>query len=115
MVATETIDDLKKKSARTVTVDFRAPVRSQPPSIAGVTVRSRSDRRWVLDVSGPLGALLESLSALSVHDLQIEPFRLEDYIAKFYGIDVGGPGSASAEGGGAPTDSSTPRESANRR
>lgn len=88
MVATETIANLKRQSARVVTVEFAAPVGREPAPLSGVTVRTRSDRRWVLEVSGPLGPLLQALSALPVHDLQIEPFRLDDHIAAFYGVDV---------------------------
>jgi ABC-2 type transport system ATP-binding protein len=88
MVASETIATLRKKSARVVTIEFDAPVDSQPPNLPHILLRARSERQWVLEISGALGPLLQVLSALPVRDLQIEPFRLEDYIATFYGIDV---------------------------
>ena len=68
-----------------MTVDFSTGVDAALPVVTGVTVRTRTDRQCVLDVTGPLGPLLQALSALPVHDIQIEPFRLEDYIAGFYG------------------------------
>jgi hypothetical protein len=39
----------------------------------------------VLDVRGPIGSLIASLAGLPVHDLVVDPFRLEDYISQFYG------------------------------
>jgi ABC-2 type transport system ATP-binding protein len=88
MVASETLEDLKRKAPRRVTVDFSIAVGAALPAVAGVTVRTRTDRQAVLEVAGPLGPLLQALSALPVHDIQIDPFRLEDYIAGFYGVDV---------------------------
>jgi ABC-2 type transport system ATP-binding protein len=88
MVAIETIDALKAKAARRVTIDFVTPAAFDLAPLDGVTVRGADDRRWVLDVTGPLGPLLRILSSRDVHDLQIEPFKLEEYIARFYGIDA---------------------------
>jgi ABC-type multidrug transport system ATPase subunit len=89
MVATETIEALRKKAARIVTIDFTRPV-EMLPTVSGATVRSRSDRQVTLEVSGPMGPLLQTLSTLPVHDLRVEAFKLEDYIAGFYGMDVTG-------------------------
>jgi len=87
MVATETIESLKQKAPRTVSVDFVDATR-EPPAMPGIVVRQRTDRRWVLEISGALGPLIQALSSTPVHDLQIEPFRLEDYIARLYGVEV---------------------------
>jgi ABC-2 type transport system ATP-binding protein len=88
MVASEHLEALKKKAARLVTIDFAAPVTAAMPSFTGLTVRSRSETQWVVEIHGPLGPLMQSLSALPVRDLHIEPFRLEEYIARFYGMRV---------------------------
>jgi ABC-2 type transport system ATP-binding protein len=89
MVTTETIESLKQKATRVVTVYFAGDVRSGDlPPLHGVVSRNRSARQWTLEVSEPLGPLLQALAVLPVHDVHIEPFRLEDYIAGFYGIDV---------------------------
>jgi ABC-2 type transport system ATP-binding protein len=88
MVATETIESLRQRSTRRVTLDFRIPVSATPISVPGAIPISQSDRQWVFDVSGPLGPLLQAVAALPVADLQIEPFKLEDYIASFYGVRV---------------------------
>jgi ABC-2 type transport system ATP-binding protein len=84
LVASGTIADLKRDAARRVTVEFREPVNGMLPSIPGVEFLNRSDRRWVLAMRGPTGPLVESLSNLPVHDLEIEPFKLEDYVARHY-------------------------------
>jgi ABC-2 type transport system ATP-binding protein len=87
MVATETMEALRQKAARIVTIDFARAVDGFP-TIAGAIVRSRSDRQVIVEVSGPLGPLMQALSTLPVHDLRIEAFKLEDYIAGFYGMNV---------------------------
>ena len=84
MVASGTIEELKHDATRRVTVAFREPVTCTPPSLKGVTLRTSSPRQWVLEVKGPLGPILQDLSAYPVHDLEIEPFKLEDYVVQHY-------------------------------
>ena len=88
MVASESMEALKRISARLVTIDFSAPHASEVPSLPGLTVRSQSELQWIVEVEGPLGPLVHTLSAMPVRDVQIEPFRLEEYIARFYGMQV---------------------------
>jgi len=67
IVTLGTIEDLKRTAARRVTVTFAdgtAPL--------------------VTDVRGPLGPLLTSLNGRPIHDVTVEPFKLEDYLARFY-------------------------------
>jgi ABC-2 type transport system ATP-binding protein len=87
MVASETMEALRRQSARAVTVVFTEPV-GEPPPLAGATWRVRADRRWIGEVAGPLGPLLRALATLPVGDLQMDPFRLEDYILGLYGVDL---------------------------
>jgi hypothetical protein len=54
-------------------------------TLAGVTVRRAAATEWILEVRGPVGPLVEALAGLPVHDLVVDPFRLEDYISQFYG------------------------------
>jgi ABC-2 type transport system ATP-binding protein len=68
MVATSTIEEIRRHARRRVTVTFAD---GQPPQI--------------VEVEGPLGPLLASFNGRPVHDISVEPFRLEDYIAQFYG------------------------------
>ncbi|HEX9367391.1 MAG TPA: ABC transporter ATP-binding protein [Vicinamibacterales bacterium] len=84
LVTTGTIEDIKRDATRRVTVSFSVPV-PVPAIITGVTPRSATATMWVLDVRGPIGPLVASLAGLPVHDLVVEPFRLEDYLSQFYG------------------------------
>jgi ABC-2 type transport system ATP-binding protein len=67
IVTSGTIADLKRTATRRVTVTFAD---GSPP--------------LVTDVRGPLGPLLAELRGRAIHDLSVEPFRLEDYVARFY-------------------------------
>jgi ABC-2 type transport system ATP-binding protein len=71
LVASGTIDDIKRDATRRVTITFGD---GSPP--------------LVTDVRGPLGPLLASLDGRPIHDVAVEPFRLEDYVARFYGDDA---------------------------
>jgi len=89
LVTTGTIEDIKRDATRRVTVIFCRPVTAPERTPPGVAVTAASAAEWVLDVRGPLGPLLEFLAGQPVRDLKVEPFRLEDYIARFYGEAVG--------------------------
>jgi ABC-2 type transport system ATP-binding protein len=84
MIATGTIDDLKRTAARRVTVELREPVSVPLAPLPGVTTISSTGRQWVLSVQGPLGPVLQALSAFPVHDLHVESFKLEDFVARHY-------------------------------
>lgn len=45
------------------------------------------DRRWDLEWRGPLGEAIEALRGLGVSDIEIEPFKLEDYVLRTYSDD----------------------------
>ncbi len=85
LVTTGTIEDIKRDATRRVTVVFSAPVPGPTSLVPGVVLRSATATQWVLDVRGPIGSLIASLAGLPVHDLVVDPFRLEDYISQFYG------------------------------
>jgi ABC-2 type transport system ATP-binding protein len=85
LVTTGTIEDIKRDATRRVTVAFSAAVPGPASLLPGVTLRSATRTEWVLDVRGPIGSLVGSLAGLPVHDLVVDPFRLEDYISQFYG------------------------------
>jgi ABC-2 type transport system ATP-binding protein len=84
MVATGTIEDLKRDAARRVTIELSEAVSRPCPALSGVTIVSSSGRQWVLDVQGPLGPVLQALSAFPIHDLQVDSFKLEDFVARHY-------------------------------
>ena len=85
LVTTGTIEDLKRDATRRVTVTFAAPVAAPAWTLPGVTLRRAAATEWILEVRGPVGPLLGALAGMPVHDLVVDPFRLEDYIAQFYG------------------------------
>ncbi len=85
LVTSGTIEDIKRDATRRVTVTFCRPVPAPDRPLAGIAVSAASATEWVLDVRGPLGPLLELLGGMPVLDLKVEPFKLEDYIARFYG------------------------------
>ncbi len=52
----------------------------------------RSDaRHWELEWPGPLGGALDAMQGLPVSDIEIEPFKLEDYVLKIYSGSAGEP------------------------
>jgi ABC-2 type transport system ATP-binding protein len=83
IVASGTIEDLKREATRRVTVSFAAPV-TRTISMPDVVIREQAPTEWVLDVRGPLGPLVEHLAGLPLLDMQVEPFKLENYVAQFY-------------------------------
>jgi len=85
LVEVQSLDELRRRAARRVIIDFAQPVNGHQPMPVGVAVIAREPRRWVLEVHGPLGSTIAQLSALPIADLQIEPFTLQDYILERYG------------------------------
>ena len=88
LVTTGTIEQIKRDATRRVTVLFAAPVPPLAFALPDVAVHGVTASQWVLDVRGPIGPLVGALAGLPLHDLVVEPFRLEDYIAQFYIEDV---------------------------
>ena len=88
MVATGTIEDLKRNAARRVTIDFREPVdHGTLPALPGVELLHHTGRQWILSVRGPLGPVIQALAAYPIHDVSVQSFKLEDYLASYYAED----------------------------
>jgi ABC-2 type transport system ATP-binding protein len=87
LVAVRPIQELRRLSPRRVTVDFARDVDGDVPALPEATLVSSGPRRWVLEVRGPLGGVLAGLAHLPIHDLQVEPFKLEDYVLRLYAGD----------------------------
>ena len=85
LVTSGTIEQIKRDATRRVTVLFSAAVPPPAFTLPDVTVQSAAPFEWRLDVRGPIGALVGVLAGLPVQDLVVDPFRLEDYIGRFYG------------------------------
>jgi hypothetical protein len=58
-----------------VTLTCTQAVAREPRGDWAIVVREPN--RWVIDVVGPLGPMLASLSGLPVADLHVDPFALE--------------------------------------
>jgi ABC-2 type transport system ATP-binding protein len=84
LAVVESLTALRANMPRRVRVSFSACVERRPPAVDGFKVVSISDRVWVLEVHGALGALVGELAGLPVDDIRLEPFTLEDYVLKFY-------------------------------
>jgi ABC-2 type transport system ATP-binding protein len=83
LVKLATIDEIRREFPRRVRVTF-ARDQDPPPALDGVRVLQVSAREWWLETRGELGPLLGRLDSSSVADVQIENFRLEDYILHLY-------------------------------
>ena len=83
LVRETSISDLRRDTPRRVRVVFDGPAPPPPPKLAAA-LRRQDTHRWDLEWRGPLGGALEALRGLDVADIEIEPFRLEDYVLKIY-------------------------------
>jgi len=83
LVRETSIADLRRNTPRRLRVFFEGPAPSPPPSLADAVRRSDA-RQWELEWSGPLGGALDAMQGLPVSDIEIEPFKLEDYVLQAY-------------------------------
>jgi ABC-2 type transport system ATP-binding protein len=84
LAAVESVSKIRDTLPRRVTVRFTEGQAAPPPETAGTRVVSSSPTGWVLEVSGPMGPLLEILRELPVADLEVERASLEDYVLRIY-------------------------------
>jgi hypothetical protein len=84
LVAVESVSNIRDTLPRRVIVRFAEGPLAPPPESAGTRVVSSSATEWVLEVSGPMGPLLETLRGLPVADLDVERASLEDYVLGIY-------------------------------
>jgi ABC-2 type transport system ATP-binding protein len=84
LVAERSVDEIRREMPKRVTIVFSAPVNGQVPALDGLALVSRDTQVWVLEMHGPLGALVAAMRDLPVADVRIEPFGLEQYVLRFY-------------------------------
>jgi ABC-2 type transport system ATP-binding protein len=89
LVRQTSIADLRSETPRRVRVFFDGPAPEPPAPLAAALTR-RGPHRWDLEWRGPLGHALEALHGLGVSDIEIEPFKLEEYVLGIY-ADRNGP------------------------
>jgi ABC-2 type transport system ATP-binding protein len=77
------MEDIRREFPRRVVMTFRT---TPPPLVVipGVTVLEAHDRFWRLEVRGELGPVLEAARGAEIADIQVDNFRLEDYIIGLY-------------------------------
>ena len=80
LVTVRALAELRGTHPRRVTVLFSEPVAASWPADPGITVISRGDREWVLDVDGPLGPLLAGLTGLPVADIRYSTPTIEEIV-----------------------------------
>ena len=83
LVRQTSIADLRRETPRRVRIFFDGPAPEPPPSLAAALTR-RDPRRWDLEWRGPLGEALEVMHGIGVADIEIEPFKLEEYVLGIY-------------------------------
>jgi ABC-2 type transport system ATP-binding protein len=88
LVRETSIADLRRDTPRRLRVFFDGPA-PPPPAAVAAAVRSSGARHWELEWLGPLGGALDAMQGLAVSDIEIEPFKLEDYVLKVYSGTAG--------------------------
>ena len=77
------IADIRRETPRRVRVFFDGPA-PPPPQRLSAALRKGDARQWDLEWQGPLGEALDAMRGLDIADIQIEPFRLDDYVLQVY-------------------------------
>ncbi len=83
IVLLSTVDEARRKTGRTVRVQFERAV-SMIVLPQGVTTVSVSPNEWTLKLEGEAGLLVQRLALLPVRDLEIIEPALEDVLQSFY-------------------------------
>ena len=84
------LSELRREMPRRVRLTFAGAAPTPPPAIAS-SVRvsagrgfSPGDGYWDVEWRGPLGELLAAIDTAGIADIDIEPFKLEDYVLGVY-------------------------------
>ena len=80
LVTVRALDELRNAHPRRVTIVFAQPVDAAIPVHPGITVVSRRDREWVLDVAGPLGPVVAAMAGLPLADIRYATPTLEEIV-----------------------------------
>jgi ABC-2 type transport system ATP-binding protein len=83
MVLLSTVEEARRRSGRTVRIQFAQPVQPMPLP-EGMSMIDRTPERWTLKIEQAIGPLLPLLAALPVRDLEIIEPALEDVLRSFY-------------------------------
>jgi ABC-2 type transport system ATP-binding protein len=86
MVLLSTVEEARRRSGRTVRIQFTRPVDAMPLP-AGMSLTSQTPDGWSVKVEHDIGDLLPLLGTLPVRDLDILEPSLEDVLRSFYRTD----------------------------
>jgi beta-exotoxin I transport system ATP-binding protein len=85
LVASDTIEGLRRRAPRTVELTFREPVDAALfAALPGVEVTSRSGKRLGFRVSGDVGALFEAALPYGIVDVTARTANLDELFLSFY-------------------------------
>lgn len=84
LVAVDTIEELRRKSPRRISIRFARPVAPPHTLVDGATLVDAAPQLWIVEMAGPAGPLLSAVRDLPVQDLEIQPFKLEEYVLGMY-------------------------------
>jgi len=84
LAAVRSLAELRATAPRRLTVRFAQPVDGPLPVPADAVLVRREPRCVVLDVRGPVGALLTALAALPVADVDLTPLAIEDELLRLF-------------------------------
>lgn len=89
IVATDSIDGLRRASPRTVAFQFRGEVDPRPfAALEGVRVLQSSGGRLEISIIGPIGALLRMAADLDPIDMTARPADLDEMFLRYYRNDA---------------------------
>jgi ABC-2 type transport system ATP-binding protein len=83
LVKVAAIDEIRRELPRRVRLTFNRAV-PLVEGLHGIDVIASDDREWRLAVRGELGPLLARIDSTALVDVDVENFRLEDYILDLY-------------------------------
>ncbi len=79
------VADVRRLSARTVTITFDAPVDAPvTPWPDGCEPIAITPLAWTLRASGPLGPVMSRVVGLPIADVDVQEARLEDVLRRYY-------------------------------
>jgi ABC-2 type transport system ATP-binding protein len=84
------IADIRRETPRRVRVFFDGPAPPAPQRLSAA-LRKNDGQQWDLEWQGPLGDALDAMRGLEIADIQIEPFKLDDYVLQVYADGPAGP------------------------
>src|SRR5436309_1623489 len=76
LVLLSALQEMRRLTARRVRVIFSRDVAEPAQLSADHTILESAPRAWLLEVTGPLGPLLNAVAALPVQDMEVRPARL---------------------------------------